>query len=197
MGFGSPSHGPRIKDLTLEELRQYDVGTTRPGGDYALAHPLLKPADASVPTLKEVVELVSSKAFLLFVELKCDAHDDSADPIALADAAYGVTGDQAIYVGFDWRALARIHELGGRCWFTTDRLSVARPVIDRIVQAGGQGWFPNFIDATADNTAYARSRGLKVGAWTVNEFADMRRLMDLDAICTDRPDLLISLHGRP
>lgn len=185
--------GPRIKDLTLEELRQFDVGMAQPGGGYALAHPLLKPMDAAVPTLKEVAQLASSNAFLLFVELKCDARDDGADPIALADAAYGVTGDRAVYVGFEWRALARIHDLGGHCWFTTDRLSVARPVIDRIVQAGGQGWFPNFADTTPDHVAYARGKGLKVGAWTVNELADMRRLMDLDAICTDRPDLLKGL----
>ena len=56
--------------------------------------------------------------------------------------------------------------------------------------AGGQGWFPNFPDATPDNISYARERGLKVGAWTVNDPADMRRLTDLDAICTDRPDML-------
>ena len=183
--------GPRIKDLNLEELRQYDVGTAQPGGDYALAHPLLKPADASVPTLKEVVALVSPRPFLLFVELKCGLSEDSADPIALADAAYGVAADRAVYVGFDWRALMRIHELGGRCWFTTEKLSAdARPAIDAIARMGGQGWFPNFADVTPEKVAYARAKGLEVGAWTVNDLADMRRLMDLDAICTDRPDLL-------
>lgn len=186
--------GPRIKDLPLEALRQFDVGTAQPGGDYALAHPLLKPASASVPTLAEVAALAAARRFMLFVELKCDISEDSADPVALADAAFQVTGDQAIYVGFDWRALARIHRLGGQCWFTTDRLSGdARPVIDAIAQSGGQGWFPNFPDATPGNVAYARQRGLKLGAWTVNDPADMRRLMDLDAICTDRPDLLKGL----
>ena len=46
------------------------------------------------------------------------------------------------------------------------------------------------LDAMPDNVAYARERGLNVGAWTVNDPADMQRLMGLDAICTDRPDLL-------
>ena len=192
--------GPRIKDLSLEELRRFDVGAAQPGGAYAQAHPLLKPIDALIPTLEEVVTLAASQRFLLFVELKCDAGDDSADPVALADAAFAVTGDRAIYVGFDWRALARIRELGGACWFTTDRLpgelSVdARPVIDVIAQSGGQGWFPNFSDATPDNVAHARARGLKVGAWTVNDLTDMHRLKDLDAICTDRPDLMAASQG--
>ncbi|MEO8301989.1 MAG: glycerophosphodiester phosphodiesterase family protein [Rhizomicrobium sp.] len=184
--------GPRIKDLSLAELRQFDVGTAQPGGAYAQSHSLLKPMDAIIPTLEEAAAL--SRRFLLFVELKCDAGDDSADPVALADAAYAVTGERGIYVGFDWRALARIHQLGGVCWFTTDKLrGDARPVIDAVAQAGGQGWFPNFPDATSDNVAHARSRGLKVGAWTVNDPADMRRLTGLDAICTDRPDLLNQL----
>ena len=186
--------GPRIKDINLEELRQYDVGTAQPGGDYARLHPLLSPADVAVPTLEEVAALATGRRFLLFVELKCDASGDSADPIALAEAAYAITGDRAIYVGFDWRALMRIRQLGGACWFTADKLSGdVQPVIDMIVQAGGQGWFPNFPDATPAAVAYARARGLKVGAWTVNDPADMRRLMELDAICTDRPDLLKKL----
>ena len=66
-------------------------------------------------------------------------------------------------------------------------------MIDIIAAAGGEGWFPHFPDATPENVAYARQRGLKVGAWTVNNPADMRRLMALDAICTDRPDLLSGL----
>src|SRR5882757_5100669 len=49
--------GPRIKDLSLAQLRQFDVGTAQPGGGYALTHPLLKPVNASVPTLEEVAAL--------------------------------------------------------------------------------------------------------------------------------------------
>ncbi|HTC83876.1 MAG TPA: glycerophosphodiester phosphodiesterase family protein [Rhizomicrobium sp.] len=190
--------GPRIKDLSLQELQQFDVGAAQPGSGYATAHPLLKAMDAPVPTLDEVTQLTKGRRFLLFVELKCDTRDDSADPAALAEAVYRVTGDRAIYVGFDWRALVPLVARGAACWFTTDKLSGdAKTVIDVIAQAGGQGWFPNYPDVTPDNVAYARKRGLKVGAWTVNDPADMRRLMDLDAICTDRPDLLSSLHGPP
>lgn len=194
--------GPRIKDLSLAELRQFDVGHPAPGGDYAQAHPLLQVVDdAAVPTLEEVIALAQDapRPFTLFVELKCDASLDSADPVVLADAAYDVVAGAdflagAIFVGFDWRALARIRARRGYCWFTTDRLDGdPRPVIDAIVKSDGQGWFPNFPDATPDAVAYARSKGLKVGAWTVNRLADMERLAGLDAICTDRPDLLASL----
>ena len=192
--------GPRVKDLTLEELRQFDVGWPRPESDYSLGHHLLKPTHASVPLLDEVVTLAkgASRRFLLFVELKCDTSEDSSDPQTLADAALGVIQradflEDVIFVGFDWRALMRIRERDPQaaCWFTTNKLyGDARPVIDRIAAAGAQGWFPKFLDATAENVSYARERGLKVGAWTVNRRDDMERLKDLDAICTDRPDLL-------
>jgi glycerophosphoryl diester phosphodiesterase len=165
---------------------------------------LLEPLHANVPSLEEVVDLArgAGRRFLLFVELKCA---EGADPVALADGAYDVIAakdflDDVIFVGFDWRALVRIRarDPGAACWFTTDKLSGdARPVIDIIAAAGGEGWFPNFPDATPENIAYARAKGLKVGAWTVNDSVDMRRLMELDAICTDRPDLLSALHGRP
>ncbi len=192
--------GPRIGDLTWETLQAFDVGTPRPSSAYALGHALLKPIKAAVPRLDEAVALArgAGRRFLLFVELKCA---EGADPVALADGAYDVIAardflDGVIFVGFDWRALARIRarDPGATCWFTTDKLSGdARPVIDIVAAAGGQGWFPNFPDATSENVAYARSKGLKVGAWTVNRRDDMHRLSGLDALCTDRPDLLAEL----
>ena len=61
-----------------------------------------------------------------------------------------------------------------------------------IKAAGGDGWFPTYIDATPEAVAEAKALGLKVGAWTVNDPADMKRLigLGLDGLCTDRPDLL-------
>ncbi|MBE1283321.1 MAG: glycerophosphodiester phosphodiesterase [Rhodobacteraceae bacterium] len=65
--------GPAIRDLTLEELRRYDVGGIRPGSDYAARFPdqmMLEPT--SVPTLAEVLALVAAapRRIDLLVELK-------------------------------------------------------------------------------------------------------------------------------
>lgn len=44
----------------------------------------------------------------------------------------------------------------------------------------------------------ARSRGIDVHVWTVNEAEAMQRMMDLgvDGIIADRPDILLELLGR-
>jgi len=196
---------PRIKDLTFEGLQAFDLGRADPGSDYARRHPLMEASEgARIPTLAEVCALSSPKPFTLLVELKSSADPASADPIALADAALAVMQDhldRTIFVGFDWRGLARIKSRapGARCWFTTDKLpGEAAPVLDFIKAAGGDGWFPWHEDVTDVSVAAARARDLQVAAWTINEPVDMKRLLDLklEAICTDRPDLLQAFEQR-
>ena len=86
---------PRIKDLTLAELRAFDVGRCDPASEYARAHPDVKAVDGErIPTLAEVIAVArtASKPFHLFVELKTSFADRdlSADPSQLADATVNV-----------------------------------------------------------------------------------------------------------
>jgi glycerophosphoryl diester phosphodiesterase len=61
-----------------------------------------------------------------------------------------------------------------------------------VAVAGCQAWSPLYRNAKADDIAAAKSLGLKVIPWTVNERADMERLIALgvDGIITDYPDRL-------
>ena len=76
-----------------------------------------------------------------------------------------------------------------------DAVNYGGSILKAIKAAGGDGWFPTHRDATAERVTEARALGLKVGAWTVNDPGEMRRLiaLGLDAICTDRPDLLAEI----
>lgn len=196
---------PRIKDLSLADLRRCDIGRARPGSAYAVGHPLQAAVDGeAIPTLADVVALAKSVPdFRLLVELKCDLSDDSADPVALADAALKVVEDvgflsRAVFVGFDWRALARVKQKQpmAEIWCTTDEKIAGTAGLFEIIKGmGGAGWFPHFSSLTDEAAALARAYGFKLAAWTVDEESEMRReiLLGLDAICTNRPD---SLHGR-
>lgn len=230
----------RIKDLTLDELRAFDVGRHDPASAYAQARPHSMPVDGEhIPTLGEVLAVTAKakKPFLLQVELKTSFidRDVSATPVALAEAALAVLRkanylDRTIFVGFDWPGLLHVKKIAPEvaCWFTTmeraqfqgpvkeddppatkmlkhwaangtspwaagfDPVNYGGSIAKAVKAASGDGWFPPFEDATAEAVAEAKALGLKIGAWTVNDPADMARLigLGLDGICTDRPDLL-------
>lgn len=67
-----------------------------------------------------------------------------------------------------------------------------------IKAAGGTDWHANFESLSPDHIAEARSLGLRVYAWTVNQFSDYERLINagIDGIITDYPDRLIEFLGR-
>src|SRR6202789_1990175 len=73
-----------------------------------------------------------------------------------------------------------------------DAVKYEGSILKAIKAAGGDGWFPMYRDVTPGAIAQARALGLKVGAWTIDAEADLRAAIanGLDAICTDRPDVL-------
>lgn len=73
-----------------------------------------------------------------------------------------------------------------------DAVNYEGSILKAIKAAGGEGWFPFWRDATPEAIAQAHALGLKVGAWTVNDPTVMKAgiAAGIDAICTDRPDLL-------
>ena len=70
--------------------------------------------------------------------------------------------------------------------------------IPRMVKAaGGAVWSPYYAETTRNQVKEAQSLGLKVVVWTVNEPADMRRMIEwgVDGIISDYPDRLRQTAG--
>ena len=198
-------HLPLIKDLNFSELQGFDVGRPKPGTFYACSHRNLTPRDGErMPSLSDVIGAVRAvkKDFRLFIEIKTSAEDPAlsapAEAVAeavVADLRRSASGASAVLVSFDWKGLVHAKRLDPAlpCWFTTDRN--ARFGADNIKSFGGDGWFCELSRANAEAVHAARARGLSFGVWTVNAPSDMRALMahGVDAICTDRPDILKTL----
>ncbi len=203
--------GPLIRSLRAADLGTYDVGRLRPGTLYASRYPDQKPQDgARIPTLAEVLRLearfiIELKTFPATPERSADGTAMAEAVVAAADSA-GVTGRITVE-GFDWRGarhLRRIRPDVRLAWLTcADTVRDAslwwdgpQPgdfggSVPRAVAAEGGGtWGPDYTDLTQELIAEAHALGLQVIPWTVNQPAELRRLIawGVDGLVTDRPD---------
>jgi len=151
------------------------------------------------------------------------APEETAGPEEFARAVVEVLRaegmlDRANLQSFDWRVLREARELAPdlstvcltaeRRWI--DNVLRGRPgpspwtagldieafdgSVPRMVTAAGCAvWSPYYRDLTEETLAEARSHGLKVVVWTVNETDDMLALarLGVDGIITDYPDRAI------
>ena len=133
---------------------------------------------------------------------------------AAADALGRITVES-----FDWRGPRHVHRLHPNlklAWLTSPkRVAEAAlwwdgPVpsdyggsVPRAVAAeGGPIWAPHHADLTGDLIHEAHALGLAVLPWTVNDAAEIRRLLrdGIDGLITDRPDiarLVLAEEGFP
>ncbi len=179
----------RIVTSTLAQLRELDAG--RHFGPQFAGEP--------IPTLDEVLEALPAHAFVNIEAKRFRFRSDGLEA-GIVDAVYR-------------------HNLLGRCI-----VSSFNPVLlwrlgrmDRAIPLGllyapdeppglNRGWpryglrlaalHPYHEQVTAKLVQQAHARGQQINTWTVNEPAEMRRLIDLgvDGIITDRPDLLSRVH---
>jgi glycerophosphoryl diester phosphodiesterase len=147
------------------------------------------------------------------------------EPFAQAiqrDVQRTVTASMVLVMAFDWRVLTALHRLMPEVATAalteqqngedTVRLNGATPSpwlagldprrfessVTRLVKASrATTWGPDFRDLTADLVAQAHALGLRVVPWTVNEPADMERMLafKVDGITSDRPDVLRELFA--
>jgi glycerophosphoryl diester phosphodiesterase len=202
------SRQPLIHGMSFAALRMFDVGRLRPESDTQARFPDQVGQDGlRIPTLVEMLEVTRASGAILDVELKTDAaHPEwSCAPEHMARLVIEVARscdalERLVVRSFDWRGLA---------WLQTHCptlplawLSYRQPDPARVIAASnGRGtWAPYFDDLTPSAVTDAQSKGLRVAPWTVNEPADMARLIawGVDGFCTDRPDLarqVMDAHG--
>ena len=190
---------PTIHSLSYPELRRYDVGRIRPGSEYAQRFPQQKPVDGTrIPKLEELFTLTRGTKTRFNIETKLvpEAPDETLAPAPFARALIaevrkaGVAARTTIQ-SFDFRTLAVVQREAPE--ITTSYLTSGKKgaAVPRMVhEAKGRIWSPNFQDLDEHTLAVARELGIKVIPWTVNEPADIARVlgMKVDGMISDYPD---------
>jgi glycerophosphoryl diester phosphodiesterase len=187
--------GP-VKDLTVAELKALRL-KDRTGAVTGEA----------VPTLDEVVAVAAQGKRRMLLEIKVDAARARYPGIeekvlALLDR-HGMAGSTVV-MGFGAPTWRRVREL--RPDIATCALYSARSLAGTslaaeltMLRAAGVpfiGVEHTVVDAAA--VAEARKAGIGIGAWTVNDAAEMQRVIDSGAaiLITDKPDLAKTLLKR-
>jgi len=219
--------GPRIYEVSYEQLQRYDVGRANPASAHAKLWTEQEAADgARIPRLKDVFELVrkAGNAGVRFnIETKISplAPDESPPPeefagLLAAEVERAGMSARTTIQSFDWRTLQWVqeHAPGISTVYLTvvsefeNNIEAGKPVsawtagkdvrdyggsVPRLVKAsGGAVWSPFHGNLSREALREAQALDLKIIVWTVNEPADMRRLIawGVDGIITDRPDIL-------
>ena len=165
-----------IRALTLDEIRRADAG----GG-------------GQVPTLDEVLDIVTPKAKLL-----CELKNDTVVPAAVAQVRERGLLDRVTFISFNVAALTLARAQGddvalGYLLFNPTEADIA---------------FGQYLKAVSIDMDYRRAcyhvikaiqgAGMLARCWTPNDPNEYNALIHLgiDAITTDRPDLLLQQLGR-
>ena len=212
--------GPAIRQLTLGRLQGFDVGRLRPGSRYALTQPEQRAVEGErIPTLAQVFERVAARGaakvrFNIETKLSPLQPALTPEPEAFVRALLGVIDRHGMRArvtlqSFDWRALQIAQQIAPGVptvylssqqpwgnnvvdarWTAGFKLSEHASVPAMVKAAGGAIWSPYFGDVNAELIKQARSLGLKVVVWTVNEPAQIEAMLDLgvNGIISDRPD---------
>ena len=186
---------PTIFSLTFEQLKTYDVGRLRPGSEYSSRFKDQKPVDgARIPKLEDVLKLDAKVRFNIETKLSPEAPHETLAPEPFARALIaevrkaGVEKRTTIQ-SFDFRTL-KVVEREAPGIATAYLASRRYPDPAPVAQAGAKIWSPDYTILTAESVARAKALGMKIVPWTVNEPADIARVLDLrvDGVISDYPD---------
>jgi len=142
---------PAVKDLTLAQLKTYEVGRLQPKTSYAARFPEQTPVDGErIPTFKETIDVFKkscSPSTRLFVEIKTSPEEPelALPPEAVSDRVVKMVRDEGIaertwILSFDWRNLVHIQKTAPE--LATVYLTIVGPGLNNLKpnQPGASPW---------------------------------------------------------
>lgn len=177
----------QIKNFTLMELKQLDAGSWF-SPDFA---------GERIPTLKEVLLLLSDYDGTLNIEFKTDRHEYPSIEDRVVRLVHTFRPEKpVVYSSFNHESLERLKKADPGADFALllwERLSEPWRYTEQIGASAQHLWEPSALSATAEKL---QEHGIKVRAWTVNKPENMEKAFELglDAIMTDYPEKALAVR---
>ena len=191
----------QISQMTLAEIKKLNAAAKFTSGTWAAQPP---------PTLGELLDLVKGKAGIQ-IEIKLAAgnarYPGIEKKVADALAAHGMM-DKAIVISFDFPTLKDIKSFDARIktgalvnaqWMMARMTKSPGEIVDEVIQSTGADYFmPTSGSVTEALVKATHAKGLKMGVWTVDATAEMKRLAGwgVDGITSNKPDELKRMLGK-
>ncbi len=170
-----------IKDLTLEELKNLNFSKVMP--EYP---------PTSIPTLREVLQLLSRTEMVLNIELKTGIffYEGIEEKVIELVERYGMQ-DRVWYSSYNHYSLKKIKSLRpeAKCGALYSN-GIYQPA-EYVKSLGMEAAHPAFVNLKyPDVITECRKRGLHIHTWPVNTIPDMQTCagLDIDALITNYPD---------
>ncbi len=193
-----------IKEKTLAEVQGFDAAYDWSPLDDGAEFPY-RGQGITIPTLESVFERFPE--YRMNIEIK-QAEPSIAQPFCDMIRANNMQ-DKVLVASFKDEALAEFRETCPEVATSGSRGQI-KPLIYMHLAFLGRLYPPNFsaVQLPIEDSGItlltrrfvnmAHARGLWVDAWTIDDPAEMRMLIDIgvDGIITDRPDLLMEVLGR-
>lgn len=184
-----------IRNMTTSELKQYHFNRTHPEFE-----------NATIPTLREVYELLKPTGLHINTELKTSRiHYEHMEEkcVKLADEL-GMSG-RVLYSSFNPASLKLLKRIDPGVKVGLLRTPIGkinnRKVIDPwglVHLLGIDAIHPHFSELLLYNEAgKAHAIGMQVNVWTVNDEADMRKCLEAgaDMLIGDYPDRMVKVRA--
>lgn len=177
----------QVAEHTLAELRDLDAGS------WFAPRYLGEP----IPTLGEVLDLVRDRV-LLNIEIKPEAVEHAAPRLVAALVLDRGMVDQIVVSSFAPAALEDLRDAAPRIRTASlynRELHSGLDPHEVVREVGATAFNIDHRDLTEDTLRSCREHGLPVSVYTVNDRDRMNQLVAIgvDAIFTDRPDVLVEL----
>ena len=179
-----------IRNMTTSELKKHRFNRTHP--EYR---------DATIPTLREVYELLKPTGLYINTELKTSRiHYEHMEEKCIKLADEMGMSERILYSSFDIVSLKRLKRID-----PSVRVGLLRTPIGKVIDPwylahllGIDAIHPHFSELLLYNESdKAHALGMQVNVWTINEESDMRKCLEAgaDMLIGDYPDCMLKIRA--